>query len=201
MTDIELYVGLKCQYKNRKITYQSNFTVGTQVSRGDCYIHGRGQTLQRAPRSSAGLARPFESTFPGLTLCAQLEQQGAAFPDKLDFPLLLDGSNRICLSALHGGGKKPSSNQGSQRTIGSTSMSWRSSDRQPNSTREVCLGVATTDANKGSTGLGFRDQRVVWIKVYVNAWEANGDAHMFWFKAAATPQLQIKARRQRILKV
>lgn len=44
VTVIELYVGLKCQYKNRKITHQSSFTVGTQVSTGDCYIHKSGFT-------------------------------------------------------------------------------------------------------------------------------------------------------------
>lgn len=53
-TVIELYVVLKCQYKNTKITYPSNFTVGTQVSRGHWYIQESGGTLQRARRSSAG---------------------------------------------------------------------------------------------------------------------------------------------------
>lgn len=94
---------------------------------------------------------------------------------------------------------KISSNQGSQTTTGSTNVTWRSSERRPNSTLEVCLGVATTDGNNGSASVDFRDRRVVWIKVYVNMWEANGDVHMFCFKAEAAPQLQIKARRQRIL--
>lgn len=43
-TVIELYVVLKGQYKNTKITHQSNFTVGTQVqdagSTGCWYIQG-----------------------------------------------------------------------------------------------------------------------------------------------------------------
>lgn len=54
MTVIELYVVLKYQYKNTKITYPSDFTVGTQVSRGHWYIQERGGALQRARRSSAG---------------------------------------------------------------------------------------------------------------------------------------------------
>lgn len=54
VTVIELYVGLKCQYKNTKITHQSNFTVGTQVSEGHWYIQESGRTLQTARQSSAG---------------------------------------------------------------------------------------------------------------------------------------------------
>lgn len=42
MTVIELYVVLKYQYKNTKITYPSDFTVGTQVSRGHWYIQESG---------------------------------------------------------------------------------------------------------------------------------------------------------------
>lgn len=60
VTVIELYVGLKCQYKNRKITHQSHFTVGTQVSTGDA-IYTRGDKLFREhaalPLGSSDLSR------------------------------------------------------------------------------------------------------------------------------------------------
>lgn len=51
----------------------------------------------------------------------------------------------------------------------------------------MCSGAAATDANKGSASADFRDQRAVWIKVYVNTMEADGDVHMFCLKAKAAP--------------
>lgn len=50
------------------------------------------------------------------------------------------------------------------------------------------MGAAAADANKGSASADFRDQRVVWIKVYVNTMEADGDVHMFCLKAKAAPR-------------
>lgn len=76
---------------------------------------------------------------------------------------------------------------GGGATTESARMTLRSSGRGQNSTQEACLGAAATDANKGSASADFRDQRVVWIKVYVNTMEADGDVHMFCLKAGAAP--------------
>lgn len=120
--------------------------------------------------------------FPGCSGVLRWQRHGAPFPDKLNFPFQLDDANRVCLSALQD--KEGENNN----RIGEGDF--EKSGRKQNS--GGVFGGCATDANKGCTSVDFRDQRVVWIKVYVNTMEADGDVHMFCLKAEAAPQKQRK---------